>query len=515
MNKQTASSVFIIVLIAGIWASDSCAAEKLDLRIRLKPGQKYDMRLITELKRTETIKDKQEHESFMFARGMGFDIKQVDANGVASIKVTFRTTRLEVIRAGGYRVEYDSTKQSATNDHSEIPDIEAAGVGESFIIKITPKGKIIEIDGLEPMHARIAERVIAWEKKYFDKKGYKYNESRKKLKRHNTKAHYSEKEIKNMLSDMIMAFPDQSLAIGDAWTDKVKIWGKNNEIDGTYRLKDSEKGTIVIDLSAKRTPEEEAFSWVNNEGREVGFKLVGSCEGSFEIDQNTGWLVRSKFKTQFTGEVIDPEADNQMPEPITEQELIIVEPMGSEATAKAITQMKVWGEVVNGLRAAVEFVPEKEFYSLGEEIDGEVLGEKVGTHFYIQNVSATTVNKFQKVGQGMKGHGIVQDAEGNELRFGEFSWFMEWDSPYCQVLRHNEIFTWDGPKIDIRGYNKYGNPGRMGGSIVYCKPGQYSIRFNLTFDTGIILEPGKRELVIKAASKSDKGADVQVEIEKR
>ena len=191
------------------------------------------------------------------------------------------------------------------------------------------------------------------------------------------------------------------------------------------------------------------------------------------------------------------------------------EPMGSEATAKAITQMKVWGEVVNGLRAAVEFVPEKEFYSLGEENNGEVLGETVGTHFHIQNVSAETVNKFQKVGQGMKGDGIIRDAEGNELRFGEFSWFMGWDSPSCQVLRPNEIFTLDGPQIDIRGYNKYGNPGRMGGSIVYCKPGQYSIRFNLTFDTGLILEPGKRELVIKAASKSDKGADVQVEIEKR
>ena len=459
MNRQTASSVFIVVLIAGIWASDSCAAEKLDLKLRLKPGQKYDMRLITELKRTETIKDKQEHESFMFARGMGFDVKQVDASGVASIKVTFRTLQIDVIQEGGVRVEYDSTKQSIADDYSKIPVMDAASVGESFVMKLTPKGKIIELNGVEQMHERIIKKILKWDETFLrmvpcatkemssisktdqpDIRGWKDMSQKskkrwKEMRRRNTKAHYSEKEIKNMLSDMIMAFPDQSLAIGDAWTDKVNIWGKNDEIDGTYRLKDSEKGTIVIDLSAKRTPEEEAFSWVNNEGREVGFKLVGSCEGSFEIDQNTGWLVRSKFRTRFTGEVIDPEADNQMPEPITEQELIIVEPMGSEATAKAITQMKVWGEVVNGLRAAVEFVPEKEFYSLGEEIDGEVLGETVGTHFHIQNVSAETVNKFQTVGQGMKGDGIIRDAEGNELRFGEFSWFMEWDSPSCQVFR--------------------------------------------------------------------------------
>ncbi|GAI05626.1 unnamed protein product [marine sediment metagenome] len=153
------------------------------------------------------------------------------------------------------------------------------------------------------------------------------------------------------------------------------------------------------------------------------------------------------------------------------------------------------------------FVPEKEFYSLGEEIDGEVLGEKIGTRFHIQNVSGKTVNRFQKIGQGVEGHGIVEDAEGNKLRFGNIRWGMEWDTDYSQVLRPNEIFTLDGPEIDIRGYNKYGNPGRMGGSIVYCKPGQYFIRFNLTFDTGLILEPGKRELVIKAASRSDKGTD--------
>ena len=188
---------------------------------------------------------------------------------------------------------------------------------------------------------------------------------------------------------------------------------------------------------------------------------------------------------------------------------------GTEAAASAIAQIKGWGEVVNGLRAAVEFVPEKETYSLGREVNGEVLGEKIGTRFHIQNVSGKTVNRFQKIGQGVEGHGIVEDAEGNKLRFGNIRWGTEWRPDYSQVLRPNEIFTLDGPEIDIRGYNKYGNPARMGGSIVYCKPGQYSIRFNLTFDTGLILELGKRVLVIKVASKSDKGADVQVEVEKR
>ena len=338
-----------------VWDSESCAAEKLDLMLRPKPGQKYNMRLITELKRTVTIEEQQEHESFMSNREIGFSVKQMDANGVASIEVTFLTLKIDAINAEGIHIEYDSTKQSIADVYSGRPSIDvegAAGVGESFVMKVTPKGKIIELKGVEQMHERMIKKIIKWDKKFLrmvpcvkketsdisktDKPSVrrwkdmsKKSQKRwKEMRTHNiTKAHYSEKEIKNMLSDMIMAFPDQSLTIGDIWMDKVKIWGKNYEIDGTYRLKTSEKGKIIIDLSAKRTAEEEAFSWVNNEGRKVGFKSVGSCVGSFEIEQNTGWLMRGKFETQFTGEVIDPEADNQMPEPTTEQELIIVEPM--------------------------------------------------------------------------------------------------------------------------------------------------------------------------------------------
>ena len=355
MKKQIilAVSIFIFIQIAGALVAESSAAEKLDLMLRLNPGQKYGVRLIMELKRTETIEGRQEHESFMFARGIGFDVKQVDDNSVASVEVTFRTLQVNIAR-GDFRCEYDSTRQSIADGYSKVPEIEAASAGEGFVIKLTPKGEVIEIKGLEEMYSRIFEKVEEWNEKYLiiemvpcgETEGSssskttrspttlswkEMSESYKKVWRevtmHNIKSTYSEKEIGNMLSDMIMTFPDQSLAVGDAWADKVKIWGKNSEIDGTYTLKNSKNGMVAIDLGAKRTAEERPFSWVNNEGREVGFKLVGSCDGSFEIDQNTGWLMRSKSKARFTGKVIDPEANNQTPESIMEQELIIVEPM--------------------------------------------------------------------------------------------------------------------------------------------------------------------------------------------
>ena len=332
MKKQiliSAVSIFIFVLTIGVWAAESCAAEKLDLRLRLKPGQTYSVR--------HTHKVKYENDSFLYVRDIGFEVERVDANGIATITVTYQALKMDITREsfdGGcgvklarpilVRIRYDSNKQSLVDDDPNLPVIEAAGVGESFDIKITPNGKIIGLYGLEKMHTIIAERVIAWDKEHLEKK---WAEKLKELRYHNTRSCYSEREIRNMLTDVFMSFPEKPLEIGHSWSDKVGIWGKNYEIDGTYTLKDSKKETVAIDLSGKRTSEEEAFSWVNNEGQKVDFKIVGSCEGRFEVDEQTGWLVRSKIKTRFTGEVIDEEADNQMTKPILEEEVITVEPM--------------------------------------------------------------------------------------------------------------------------------------------------------------------------------------------
>lgn len=225
-------------------------------------------------------------------------------------------------------MEYDSTKQSIADDYSEIPVIQAAGAGESFVIKVTSKGKIIEISGIDQMNSRMIKKINAWDEKYLEMEySERHNESWKEMRRHNMQSYYSKNKIKNMLSNIITAFPERPVGIGESWVDKIKIWGKNYEIDGSYTLKESAKRTVAIDLRAERTAEESPFSWVNNEGCKVGFKIVGFCGGRFEVDQQTGWLVRSKIKMRFTGEVIDEEDDNRMTKPILWEEVITVKPM--------------------------------------------------------------------------------------------------------------------------------------------------------------------------------------------
>ncbi|MHC4158788.1 MAG: DUF6263 family protein [Planctomycetota bacterium] len=336
-------SIFCVLLFPCVLAGEDLANDKLDLKLRLKPGQKYGMQLTTEFKRSD--------EKYMYVRGIGFEVQEVDPNGVAMVRVTYQTFKQDVhcqvmsdgrcrnpkscrLDTGSSKLEhfqYDSTSQSVMDDYSNLPACDAAGVGESFIIKVTTKGEIIKVDGLEQMHKRIVDKINAWDQQHLEMMGHRgkhHSDAWKEVRRHNTEVHYSEREIRNLLSDMIIAFPTEHLAVGDSWKDKVKIWTKEREIEGNYTLKGIEKGTVTIDLTAKRTPEEEPFSWVNNEGREVGFKLVGSCEGMFEVDQQAGWLLRSKVKNVFTSEVIDNKTENKQRLPILEKEIITVEALG-------------------------------------------------------------------------------------------------------------------------------------------------------------------------------------------
>lgn len=498
----SAVSIFIFLQTAGVWAGESCAAEKPILTFQLKSGPKM-------FGIDDIIRFDWDRQIFELTRSAAMDfMARLGSVGVKGDKF--------ILKKDGQLIIYEGTLVTPLSSFAFVGPV----IGDS-LPDDNVKPPLFEIRGGYPKFAEGDSRFSERLKEVLQQAGVlaeiDVNNPPPSIESV-THGWFGEKD---RLKVLVEVFPEtfrlQELA-------RVHIHSTGGDYISTSAYVVDVSATLVANkgkfkYSTKRIFPAHEDGWKNiyimgmNPWVSVGDSIdkiaeQGPAEISFDIclrkiideDKSLYSEPIESLKTGLINVVILPQER---------------EPKGSAATAKATTQIKVWGEVVNGLRAAVEFVPEKEFYLLGEEIDGEVLGEKVGTRFHIQNVSGKTVNKFQKVGQGMEGHGIVLDAEGNELRFGEFRWGMEWRPDYSQVLLPNEIFTLDGPEIDIRGYNKYGNTGRMGGSIVYCKPGQYFVRFILTFDTGLILEPGKRELVIKSASKSDKSVDVLVEVEKR
>ncbi len=132
----------------------------------------------------------------------------------------------------------------------------------------------------------------------------------------------------------------------------------------------------------------------------------------------------------------------------------------------------VWGDQVNGLRAAVQLLPEKESYSLGE---------KIGIRLYVQNVSDQII-QFTTA-DWRNNYGVsAKDENGKKLLIfhGLYSGGIDVNR---KRLLPGQATTLEGGSLGI-GEVFDVERDSTGHPIVYglnCEPGRYFLRFGLRF----------------------------------
>jgi len=320
--KKCILAVLVFVLTACIWTTESCAAEKIDLKLRLKPGQKYGVRVITDQKISQTMQEQEQKIDYLTDMGMGFEVLAVDADGTASVKITYQTIRAKMSGTMGM-IEYDSTETDAAvgEDDTEkqmIGQMFEGMVGLSFVMKVNTQGKVVEVKGFKEMMQQMAEKIGADDPAE--------NEEIKEF----LKNFLSEDKVKMMGSNMSLAFPSQPVGIGDSWTDKETMSvGFPIEIDNTYTLKESKNGVAIVDISSMMDLGENGAS-IEIGPMKMNMEMTGSVQGTSEINEASGWMIRSKMKMQLAGQMsIAP--NEQMPEgmtvPMSIESVITIEPI--------------------------------------------------------------------------------------------------------------------------------------------------------------------------------------------
>ena len=140
----------------------------------------------------------------------------------------------------------------------------------------------------------------------------------------------SEDKVKMMGSNMTIAFPSWPVGIGDSWTDKETMSvGFPIEIDNTYTLKERTNGVAIVDISSKMNLGEKGAS-IDMGPMKMNMEMKGSYQGTSEINEANGWMIRSKMNMQLAGQVkIAP--NEQMPEgitmPMSIESVITIEPI--------------------------------------------------------------------------------------------------------------------------------------------------------------------------------------------
>ena len=299
----------------------------LDLKLRLKAAQKHCLRLYREYNSSYTFRGQQHDRSDIHITDLKFEVEQVDANGIALLKVThLRINAIEKTTNG--QNEYDSAKPD-TIGNSQFGPIFSAMIGQSFMMKVTPEGKIVELEGLTEMYQRMAELVVEYEdeatrqryagtetkgsgenaKRQIDRANQKYGSIEERIEatreKLDTGPYSCEENIRDMLGNVIMSFPGRPIGINDSWTTPFSM-GNQKLGDCTYTLKETNQTALLVDISLKIKVEEEIPAPADGSRGSSIRTLTGSGQGSLEIDPNTGWMLRKNVTLHYSGETKTP-----------------------------------------------------------------------------------------------------------------------------------------------------------------------------------------------------------------
>ena len=234
-------------------------------------------------------------------------------------------------------------------------------IGRSFIVRVTPKGEIVELNGLDKMFLQMAEKVMVAEDELISKapmgtcdrkdknscaashkemsaeerakkrienlnKRYGSREKRKQALKEMIKKYpfFSKRQLNNMVRNVIMGFAGRGVGIGDSWEGKISpTYVLLPEISATYMLKEDKQGAITINVNSIVNLDKIPAGSKAGAGPQM--KMSGSYQETSQIDKSSGWIINKKATMLLSGQV----TQQGMTMPMSIESVITVEPIES------------------------------------------------------------------------------------------------------------------------------------------------------------------------------------------
>lgn len=332
-------------------ASD--AAPNADLKLSLSPGQNRRLRITSEDKISLKLTGQSQDIQSVSTTDLEFAIEQVDANGVASIKVTYLAIREKGGSSAG-TMEYDSTKPEVGANNPLAPTYSSM-IGKSFVMRVTPDGKMAGFNGVDRMYLQMAQAIIENENEsvrermkeryaqdyeqraqsFIDRLDQQYGSASerqqavKELIESNPL--FSKTKIEGLVGNVIVSFPDGPVDVGDSWQGKAVLPAAAPvDIDLTYTLKEKKQSVAVIGIDSKINMFDEPAPGPVGPMGPTKVTLTGSYTGSVQIDPNTGWMLHKKATMQCSGRIMMASAaqtPQTPPMPISMESITTIEPI--------------------------------------------------------------------------------------------------------------------------------------------------------------------------------------------
>jgi len=287
---------FFLFIMAGLvsiaWCNTGAAA--VTLQLKLAKGKTYYQRTMIDQHMVQTVMNMQQVMDQNMGTGLKMDVLDVDGQGNMRIRSTYNWSMSKRTGPMG-NLDYDSAKQPTPPPGAEPF---AALLGQTYVIKISPKGEVLDVNGVEALQAAVrkklppgaeADPAMSALSQYLDKNG-----------------------IKQMVENSLSVYPDKPVEVGESWSKKRVISPMFElTIDSKWTLQKLEAGVAIIATTS--SSRSNANKPVEAGGMKMRFDLAGTQDGTIRMQAATGLILLGQAQQQLKGEIKLGDSDQGPP----------------------------------------------------------------------------------------------------------------------------------------------------------------------------------------------------------
>ena len=289
MTSHLRNIILFVPLATTMVSCDTAhGSAPLSLRLPAADARTFEMSLDQKIRQTIQGADQVMQQTMQFVWRQV--VESVDADGNMDLAMTYEAIRFVQDAPGLGRTEYDSRTPP-----ENVPPMArgfAALVGRGFVLRVTPKGQILDVDGVDEMVEGMLASLEA-------PPGTDLAMLAEQLRKQ-----FSDQILKETFQPLMGFYPENPVDAGDRWAKtfamaKIFPHVQINE----YELTERGDHGDVIRLTGTIKPNE------NGDPMALGPLslaplLTGTHSGTFSVERDTGFLVALDYEQAMSGQFV-------------------------------------------------------------------------------------------------------------------------------------------------------------------------------------------------------------------